>query len=157
MTPIAHFRQHDSMQKNTHRHHFDQGVDQPSWLVRILPYVEQNSFYTNWDLSKSYSDHPEELTTMGVEIFCCPSRRTISEAQAPPGTKEVLVTAPCGCGGWIEIEVLGGATGDYAGNHGDLSPGSIGAASDYYYGGNGTGVIISSRAQELPSGRPSLD
>ena len=35
--------------------------------------------------------------------------------------------------------------GDYGGNHGDLSPGSVGESSDFYFGGNGTGVIISSR------------
>ncbi len=40
-----------------------------------------------------------------------------------------------------------GALGDYGGNHGDLSPGSSGLPTDFYYGGNGTGVIISSRAR----------
>lgn len=46
-----------------------------------------------------------------------------------------------------EEEVLPdlGALGDYGGNHGDLSPGSKGADSDFYFGGNGTGVIISAR------------
>lgn len=38
-----------------------------------------------------------------------------------------------------------GALGDYGGNHGDLSPGSKGADSDFYFGGNGTGIIISTR------------
>jgi prepilin-type processing-associated H-X9-DG protein len=37
--------------------------------------------------------------------------------------------------------------GDYGGNHGDLSPGSYGLPTDFYYGGNGTGMIISSRAR----------
>ena len=34
---------------------------------------------------------------------------------------------------------------DYAGNHGDLTPGATGEPTDSYYGGNGTGVIISVR------------
>ena len=38
-----------------------------------------------------------------------------------------------------------GALGDYAGNHGDLSPGARGENTDFYFGGNGTGVIISAR------------
>lgn len=38
-----------------------------------------------------------------------------------------------------------GALGDYGGNHGDLSPGARGEATDFYFGGNGTGVIISVR------------
>lgn len=38
-----------------------------------------------------------------------------------------------------------GAFGDYGGNHGDASSGSVGTATDFYFGGNGTGIIISSR------------
>ena len=38
-----------------------------------------------------------------------------------------------------------GALSDYAGNHGDLTPGATGAPTDFYFGGNGTGVIISVR------------
>ena len=41
--------------------------------------------------------------------------------------------------------VVGGATGDYAGNHGDPSPGAVGAATDYFYPGNGNGIIVTSR------------
>lgn len=126
----------------------DAGSDQPSWLVRILPFMDQQAFYNQWDLSKSYRDQPEETVSRSLTSFICPSRRTVDNAQAPTQTEDVLVTSPCGCGGFVEIEVVGGATGDYAGNHGDLSPGSIGAATDYYYGGNGTGVIISSQAEK---------
>ena len=121
--------------------------DQPSWLVRILPFMEEQAFYNQWDLSQSYTDHTDETVTRPLASFVCPSRRTIDNAQAPDRTEDYLVTSPCGCGGFVEIQVVGGATGDYAGNHGDLSPGSIGAATDYYYGGNGTGLIISSQAR----------
>jgi prepilin-type processing-associated H-X9-DG protein len=38
-----------------------------------------------------------------------------------------------------------GALCDYAGNHGDLTPGATGDPTDFYFGGNGTGVIISVR------------
>ena len=131
---------------------FDQGSDQPTWLVRILPFVEQQNFYNQWDLSASYTDHPNEVVSQALPIYVCPTRRGVDNAQAPDSTKNVLVTAPCGCGGWLQIKVVGGATGDYAGNHGDLSPGSTGKASDYYYGGNGTGVIISSQAKASVSG-----
>ena len=120
----------------------------PSWLVRILPFMEQQAFFSQWDLSESYLDQSEEAVSRPLAAFLCPSRRSIDNARAPDRSEDVLVTSPCGCGGFIEIEVVGGATGDYAGNHGDLSPGSIGAATDYYYGGNGTGVIISSQAKK---------
>ena len=132
---------------------FDKGSDQPSWLVRILPYLEQKNFYQQWDLSMSYNEHPDEIKNQVIETFICPSRRSPDTAVAPPQVAEVPIRLPCGCGGWIKINVRGGATGDYAGNHGDLSPGSIGKETDYYYGGNGTGVIITSQAKESVSGK----
>jgi len=132
---------------------YDLGLDQPSWLVRILPYIEQNNFYQQWDLSAAYNDHPGETVSQSLEEFVCPERRSAADAQAPNETILGETIAPCGCGGWTEIEVVGGATGDYAGNHGDLSPGSTGAETDYYYGGNGTGVIISSRARQTSGGQ----
>ena len=132
---------------------YDKGFDEPSWLVRILPYIEQTNFYQEWDLSTPYGQHPEEVISQPLDLFVCPSRRSIENARAPDGKASIFVTAPCGCGGWVRVELVGGATGDYAGNHGDLSPGSIGAETDYYYGGNGTGVIISSQAKERPDGQ----
>jgi hypothetical protein len=53
------------------------------------------------------------------------------------------------------IELFGGAVGDYAGNHGDFTGGSYGDEYAYWRGGNGTGVLISSRPicrQGLPAG-----
>ena len=122
--------------------------DQPSWLVRILPFMEQQAFFNQWDLSEPYTTQPDETINHSLASLVCPSRRTIDNANAPDRSEGIEVTSPCGCGGFVEIRVVGGATGDYAGNHGDLSPGSIGAATDYYYGGNGTGVIISSQARK---------
>ncbi|MFK7769726.1 MAG: DUF1559 domain-containing protein [Mariniblastus sp.] len=128
------------------------GNDEPSWLVRILPYLEQQNFYQEWDLSESFSSHPKNIAGQALASYICPSRRNLSNAKAPDQIQDVYVTASCGCGGWFKIEVVGGATGDFAGNHGDLSPGSIGSATDYYYGGNGTGVIISSQARQRSEG-----
>ena len=132
---------------------FDKGGDQPSWLVRILPFIEQRAFYEKWDLSESYEDQDITATDQVLDIFLCPSRHSVTDAIVPTEVKEWYVTAPCGCGGWASIKIVGGATGDFAGNHGDLSPGSTGSADDYYYGGNGTGVLISSQAKEDSSGQ----
>ena len=131
---------------------FDKGKSQPSWLVRILPYVEQQNLYNKFDLSAEYVDQDPDANSTALEVFVCPTRRGTDGAQAADSTQTVYVQASCGCGGWYDIDVVGGATGDYAGNHGDLSPGSIGAGTDYYYGGNGTGVIITSQAKEERSG-----
>ena len=112
----------------------------------------RNAFYDQWDLSKSYKLQPDQAKSHALQAYVCPSRRSVNEAHADSETIKVEVTAPCGCGGFIDVEVVGGATGDYAGNHGDLSPGALGFSTDYYWGGNGTGVIISSRARQLSNG-----
>ena len=134
----------------------DCGKDEPSWLVRIMPYVELNTMYVDWDLTRPYSSHPADLVQRSADVFVCPSRRAAADAVAPDTTVTGTTTLPCGCGGVTNITVVGGATGDYAGNHGDPSPGATGAASDYFRGGNGTGVIISSRATCLPPLKPLL-
>ena len=125
---------------------FNNRDSRPSWLVRIMPFAEQDSLSQKWDLSKPYGEQASDVTSQALDIYICPSRRSIEEASALGGTQSIGVTAPCGCGGIVRLKIVGGATGDYAGNHGDLSPGSVGAPTDFYYGGNGTGVIITSRS-----------
>lgn len=123
------------------------GGEEPSWLVRVLPFIEQQNQANLWDLSAKWYEHPVEAREIIADVFLCPSRRA---GTSPVGSRDVGATEggrlPCGC----PIPGTGGAnvTGalcDYAGNHGDLSPGSTGAATDFYYGGNGTGTIISVR------------
>lgn len=131
------------------------GGEHPSWFARILPFTEQTQLYDRWDVDMPYSFHPEAVVSQPVTQFLCPSRRSAAaDAVAPTVTKKVRVS-PCGCGGVRTIRNLGGAVGDYAANHGDPSPGAIGGPRDFYLGGNGTGVIISSRARcraETPTG-----
>lgn len=121
------------------------GGEEPSWFVRIMPYIEEDNFYKEWDLSLPYTSHPLETVNRPVGLFCCPSRRSVDTAVVEDQNVDGTYTLPCGCGGVSSILVVGGASGDYAGNHGDPSPGSAGYATDYWRGGNGTGVIISSR------------
>lgn len=118
------------------------GGDQPSWFARILPFIEQREAARQWDLLKPYSEQTSDAAYNVVSTFLCPSRRDASNARVPD-TEEVL-TLPCGCSGGI-IQVRGGAVGDYAGNHGDFTGGSTGSPQDYWQGGNGTGILISSR------------
>lgn len=129
------------------------GGSETTWLVRILPYMEQGVAERNWDYSIPYADHPDEVRGRPVSTYCCPSRRSVSDAIGSglvSATTTTFMTLPCGCK--IPVTAAGsvtvsGALGDYGGNHGDLSPGSSGLPTDFYYGGNGTGVIISSRAR----------
>ena len=124
---------------------FDVGRDEPSWFVRIMPFIEQSNLYQKWDLETSYKQQIEQIQEIPLSIYLCPTRHTIESAVAPAVDLTVPVVAPCGCGGSQNVTVVGGAVGDYAGNHGDPTPGASGAASDFYYGGNGNGVIISSQ------------
>ena len=125
------------------------GGEEPTWLVRVLPFLEQQSHANMWDLSRKWHEHSDVARETLADVFLCPSRRA---GQNPIGTRKVGSTEggtlPCGCPmPGIQGKDVTGALCDYAGNHGDLSPGSTGEATDFYYGGNGTGVIISVRAK----------
>ncbi len=117
-------------------------LDEPTWLIHILPYIEQSAFFSEWDLYKTYGLHSAETRKKVVAAFLCPERHSASNGFSPE--ESVNITFPCGCPAGVQV-VPGGAVTDYVGNHGDLSPGAIGQYSDFYWGGNGTGVIISSR------------
>ncbi|MFN7731431.1 MAG: DUF1559 domain-containing protein [Pirellula sp.] len=129
------------------------GGSETTWLVRIMPYEEATNVERMWDYSKAYADHPEDVRTRTLATYCCPSRRSADDAKGlgslVNGTT-TWVTLPCGCpypisGGGT----ASGAVGDYGANHGDLSPGASGLPTDFNFGGNGTGIIISSRAKCL--------
>ncbi|TWT73318.1 DUF1559 domain-containing protein [Allorhodopirellula solitaria] len=131
------------------------GLETPTWLARVMPYIEQASLAEQWDLSKPWHEHPESVRTVVPDIFLCPSRRA---GTRPLGTRSLQTTdtggsgrLPCGCPAAprpVDVSLnVEGALSDYAGNHGDLTPGATGEPTDFYFGGNGTGVIISVRPQ----------
>ncbi len=129
------------------------GGDETTWLVRIMPFMEQQAAEARWDYSKAYSAHSSAAREFTLASYCCPSRRSASEAIGSSiisGTATTWITLPCGCRVPVTTsssQTVSGAVGDYGGNHGDLSPASAGLPSDFYYGGNGNGVIISSHAR----------
>lgn len=119
------------------------GRGTPSWFVYMLPFMEEEPLQNRWQLWRRFEEHPLEVRSAVVPTFLCPSRRGPDNAFCPDQT--VMVTAQCGCKG--EMTFSGGASGDYAGNHGDMSPGAYGLETDFYWGGNGSGVLISSRGR----------
>jgi prepilin-type N-terminal cleavage/methylation domain-containing protein len=129
------------------------GGDQTTWLVRIMPFLEQQAAEDRWDYSIPYVNHDESVRSFTLSSYCCPSRRSVSDAVGvgiTAGSAIRWITLPCGCRVPLKTrgaQSVAGAVGDYGGNHGDLSPGSFGLPTDFYYGGNGTGVIISSHAR----------
>lgn len=131
------------------------GGKETTWLVRVMPFVEQAAAETKWDYSMPYVDHGDQVRTFVPSSYLCPSRRSQSESVGmglSAGTTVIWVTLPCGCKVPINspnTTLIAGAVGDYGANHGDLSPGSYGLPTDFYYGGNGTGIIISSQPRCL--------
>ena len=126
---------------------FECGGEQPSWLVRVMPYMEESASYDEWDVNKPYEDHPRAVRQRVLSSLICPTRRAPETAVVPPRLEWAMRYSSCGCGSMVLVRIYGGATGDYGGNHGDPSPGANGGPNDFYRGGNGTGVIISSRAR----------
>ena len=129
------------------------GLETPTWLARVMPYIEEVSLGDRWDFSTPWHQHPESVRTTVPDIFLCPSRRSGTQ---PTGIRNLRTTVsggrgrlPCGCPlppRPVDVTMnVEGALSDYAGNHGDLTPGATGAPTDFYFGGNGTGVIISVR------------
>ncbi len=46
-----------------------------TWAVLLLPYAEQQNYFTQWDLTKAYELHTAQVTRQSVPIYFCPSRR----------------------------------------------------------------------------------
>ena len=122
------------------------GSDEPSWFVRVLPYLEENQLYLQWDVWDSYENASVDVKTAFVSTFYCPARRSSRDDALIVATK-IVSRLPCGCGG-SETTIADGVGGDYAGNHGNLD--AVGDGGDFYRGGNGSGLLITSRCKGDP-------
>jgi prepilin-type N-terminal cleavage/methylation domain-containing protein len=68
--------------------HHEGGI---TWAVFILPYLEQDNLYRQWDHNINYYDHPDAARKGTVKGYFCPSRRsgtrvdgeTISRGEKP--------------------------------------------------------------------------
>jgi prepilin-type N-terminal cleavage/methylation domain-containing protein len=80
-----------------------------NWAVLLLPYIEQDNLYKQWDLSKRYYDQPAGVAlTTPVKTYFCPSRRS------PPSVSKAGVDKA----GTIDRP---GSAGDYSCSSGDRS------------------------------------
>ncbi|MEY3459028.1 MAG: hypothetical protein RL215_2185 [Planctomycetota bacterium] len=117
-------------------------LDEPTWLAHLLPYVEQSNLAEQWNLYQPYALQSQQSRAVVVPTYICPERRGASRALSADQTRDIIATCGCVVG---RQKIPGGMVTDYVGNHGDPSPGSFGRETDFYWGGRGTGVIISSR------------
>jgi prepilin-type N-terminal cleavage/methylation domain-containing protein len=83
------------------------GPGYATWAVLLLPYLEQDNLYREWDLSLLYYQNRDEVRKVPVKIYFCPSRRT---ASTPP-TYSTSGDTPSWLGGSLQWP---GALGDYA-------------------------------------------
>ncbi len=57
------------------------GSGYATWAVLILPYVEQDNLYRQWDLNRTYYQQTDMARLTPVKNYFCPSRRL---ASSPP-------------------------------------------------------------------------
>ena len=55
------------------------GAGHASWLVLIMPYLEQGLVSDQWDVTISYYDQPTDAVEEQVSVYYCPSRRGPSQ------------------------------------------------------------------------------
>ncbi|MCA9186514.1 MAG: DUF1559 domain-containing protein [Pirellulaceae bacterium] len=96
-------------------------TSQPSWFARILDYFDCASVGSQWNYNATYEEHPAELREFAPEVFVCPSRRSLAQSIISSGEVTQTIVYPCGCMGFETVWLSSGVTGDYAGNHGDLT------------------------------------
>lgn len=98
-----------------HLHHNDHDALPPSrlqrgmatWAVLILPYLEHENLYRQWDLSKSYFAQSDLARRTSVKSYFCPSRRSASEGLSVAG--DIMPVPPSS-----PLIHFPGATSDYA-------------------------------------------
>jgi prepilin-type N-terminal cleavage/methylation domain-containing protein len=52
------------------------GDQRATWAVLILPYLEQDPLYKQWDLKRTYYEQNEVARTTRYKGYFCPTRRT---------------------------------------------------------------------------------
>jgi prepilin-type N-terminal cleavage/methylation domain-containing protein/prepilin-type processing-associated H-X9-DG protein len=82
--------------------------DYASWCVLIMPYIEQDSAYSLWNINANYQSQTTAAQQAMVPLYFCPSRRAPAKLSNNDATGE-FTTAP----------FRPGALGDYACSSGD--------------------------------------
>jgi prepilin-type N-terminal cleavage/methylation domain-containing protein len=84
------------------------------WGVFILPYIEQDAVYKQWDVTKAFYLQNDAARTTLIKTFFCPSRR--APMLANPGDKDTTATHSS----WPSFnQFVLGMCSDYGCNSGD--------------------------------------
>ncbi len=84
------------------------GPQHASWVVQILPYIDQTPLYKQWNLNDTYYLQKPVARTTSIPMFYCPSRR------APMLSTQFEISST----GLPDTQPYPGALGDYAANGG---------------------------------------
>jgi|SRR5262245_8294308 len=69
----------------------DSLVGPATWAVLILPYLEQDNLYRQWNLRLKYSEQTPSARLTSVKSYFCPSRRSASEGVSVSGDLYELI------------------------------------------------------------------
>lgn len=83
------------------------------WTVLILPYLEQDNLYKQWDLARMYTDQSPEARQTPVSTYFCPSRLSPHKVSVPNHYDRY--------GSQTATTFYPGALSDYACSSGDRS------------------------------------
>jgi prepilin-type N-terminal cleavage/methylation domain-containing protein len=132
-----------------HSHHDTTGAlpvtrldNRYTWLVMVLPYLEQDALYRAWNLNAAYNSQSAVARETPVKAFFCPSRRPVS-TQVVTDTMDNTTTP------------ANGVAADYAVCAGDPA---TGAGNDYWWtsastlGGNNGVFRMANDWSTTPSG-----
>jgi len=90
------------------------GPQHATWLVQILPFMEQANLYNSWNLTNTYYLQSTTVRTTSISAYSCPTRR------GPMQSTQFEVSST----GLPDTQQYPGVLGDYAGNGGQFA-GSI--------------------------------
>jgi prepilin-type N-terminal cleavage/methylation domain-containing protein/prepilin-type processing-associated H-X9-DG protein len=84
-------------------------VGGPTWAVLLLPHMEQDNLYRQWELSRTFYEQNPTARLTGVRSYFCPSRRTAADAAHGSLSGDIPSDSA-----WGSATHLPGALGDYA-------------------------------------------
>jgi len=91
-----------------------------TWLVEILPYIEQQNLFNQWNMGGAYNTQNDTARRTAVSTYYCPSRRTASQVKPIEEDMDGTTTK------------TDGVPADYSACVGDPS---TGGGNDYWWSG----------------------